>query len=218
MAFFFAGGRPVPRIHRRRPSTFSGPSKKWQGIAKPGRAPAIARGKLMGKTVPELFRRQQEWPSMRILPMPPQIVRLVVLTIAIVGSYLTARMFLTPESFGQYGWYRGEALNELSAREPVFAGRKSCEECHSDVVRKLAKAEHKGLSCEGCHGVSLAHTQNPDNALLNPPKMAMSACTRCHEASPSRPKWLRQVASAHHYAGQKCTECHLPHQPQEVPP
>ena len=150
--------------------------------------------------------------------MPPQIVRLVVLTIAIVGTYLTARLFLTPTSFGQYGWFRGEALNEIAGgHEVVFAGKKSCEECHSDVFKKILKAEHKGLSCEGCHGVSLAHTLNPDNTKLNPAKMEMSACTRCHESNPSRPKWLKQIASRSHYAGQKCTECHLPHQPQEVP-
>ena len=150
--------------------------------------------------------------------MPPQIVRLVLLTVFIVGSYLCARYFLTPASFGQYGWYRGDALELLAAnRQPVFAGRKSCEECHSDVVKKLTHADHKGLSCEACHFPALAHTQNPDDSKLNPPKMEMSACTRCHESSISRPKWMHQIVSRSHYAGQKCTECHMPHQPQEVP-
>lgn len=155
---------------------------------------------------------------MRIFPLPPQIVRLVLLTVGIVGSYLVARFFLTPASFGEYGWYRGEALNELAAnRQVVFAGKKSCDECHSDVVKKLLLGDHKGLSCEGCHDAALAHTQNPDNSKLNPAKMQMSACTRCHEFSVSRPKWMHQITSRSHYAGQKCTECHLPHQPQEVP-
>lgn len=154
---------------------------------------------------------------MRFPKMAPQIVRLVLLTIAIVGSYLVARFCLTPSSFREYGWYRGDALAELASREPVFAGKKSCAECHSDVVKKLQGAEHKGLSCEGCHGPSLAHTENPDNDKLNPPIMAMSACTRCHEASPSRPAWLKQITQKTHYAGQKCTECHMPHQPQEIP-
>ena len=155
---------------------------------------------------------------MRLLPMPPQIVRLVILTIAIVGSYLW-RGCSHAKLVRGYGWYRGGRLDELAgSRESVFAGKKSCEECHSDVFKKLLKAEHKGLSCEVCHFPALAHSQNPDNDKLNPPKMAMSACTRCHEANPSRPKWLKQIAGAHHYAGQKCTECHLPHQPQEIPP
>ena len=154
---------------------------------------------------------------MRLLPLPPQITRLVLLTVGIVGSYLVARYCLTPQSFGQYGWYRGDALNEIASREPVFAGRKSCLECHSDIFKKLLAAEHKGLSCEGCHGVSMAHTENPDNSQLNPQKMEMSACIRCHEANPSRPKWMHQIASRTHWPGQKCIDCHQPHQPSEVP-
>ncbi len=146
--------------------------------------------------------------------MPPQIVRLVLLTITIVGSYLVARFFLTPSSFGRYGWYRGEALEELSSRPRSFAGKKACEECHSDECLKLSKAEHHGLSCEGCHGVGQAHADNPD---IKIDIRTFSECVRCHEANPSRPKWLKQISTKTHYPGQKCTECHVPHQPQEVP-
>jgi hypothetical protein len=28
---------------------------------------------------------------------------------------------------------------------------------------------------------------------------------------------MHQIASKNHYKGQRCTECHLPHQPNEVP-
>ena len=151
---------------------------------------------------------------MRLFQMPPQIVRLVLLTIAIVGSYLVARYFLTPSSFGQRGWYRADALGELASRERVFAGKKACEECHSDVCQKLAKAEHQTLSCESCHGAGQAHADNPDVKMTI---LTYSHCARCHEASPSRPAWLKQVQTKKHYTGQRCTECHVPHQPNEVP-
>jgi hypothetical protein len=155
---------------------------------------------------------------MSFLKMPPQIVRLVLLTIAIVGSYLVARYFLTPPSFGQHGWYRANALEELATRDPVFAGRSACEECHADEVKKLAKAEHKTLSCEGCHGACQAHADKPDVVEFKPPKLGYSVCVRCHEANPSRPKWHKQVNPKTHYnTGEKCTECHVPHQPLEVP-
>ena len=49
--------------------------------------------------------------------MPPQIIRLVLLTIGIVCVYFTARFFLVPASFGQLGHYRGNALQEIAARE-----------------------------------------------------------------------------------------------------
>ena len=150
---------------------------------------------------------------MRRFQMPPQILRLVLLTLAIVGSYMVARVFLTPATFGQYGWYRGAALEELAARTPVYADKKACDECHSDILHKLAGDAHKTLSCEACHGVSRTHADDPD---ILPVKLTGSHCIRCHEANPSRPAWFKQIVVKDHYSG-KCTECHIPHQPTQSP-
>jgi hypothetical protein len=146
--------------------------------------------------------------------LPPQVVRIVLLAGAIVGSYLLARAVLTPPSFKEYGFFRGAALSELSSREPVFAGRVACEECHEDEVKALASHDHKSLSCEGCHGAGKAHSGNPDVKMQVP---AQTHCLRCHEANVSRPKWHKQIMSADHYSDSKCTECHVPHMPKEVP-
>src|SRR5215471_15622565 len=132
---------------------------------------------------------------MRRTSIPPQVLRLILLVIGIVVVYSTARYFLTPPSFRQYGWYRGDALAELATRDTVFAGRKACEECHSDEVQKLAKHEHKTLSCEGCHGPGQGHADNPDVKI---DKSNVGACLRCHEANPSRPKWHKQIVSKSH--------------------
>jgi hypothetical protein len=151
---------------------------------------------------------------MRRPEMPPQIVRLVLLTIGIVAAYLGARHLLTPASFGQYGWYRGDALEELASHQPVYAGKKACDECHSEVLQTVAKFEHKTVSCESCHGVGRAHADDPEVKLG---KLSDNLCTRCHQSNPSRPSWLKQIEPKKHYTGQRCTECHSPHQPNEVP-
>jgi hypothetical protein len=178
---------------------------------------------------------------MRRFKLPPQILRLVLLTFAILASYFVARAFLTPTSFGEYGWYRADALEEIASRTPVHAGRKACEECHSEIFPRLAKGSHKTLSCETCHGVSRDHADNPDikagvvkdqftgvdirpaaTADLSTNNAAASGrftgvhCIRCHESNPSRPAWFKQIVVKTHYSG-KCTECHLPHQPAEMP-
>ena len=150
---------------------------------------------------------------MRRFRMPPQILRLVLLTLAIVGSYLIARAFLTPSTFGEYGWYRGAALEEIAARTPVYAGKKACDECHSDILAKLDQGPHRTLSCEACHGVSREHAENPD---ILPVKLTGSHCIRCHEANPSRPKWFKQIVVQDHY-GANCVECHVPHRPDQTP-
>ena len=107
-------------------------------------------------------------------------------------------------------------MTELATRERVYAGKKACEECHSDEYQKLLKHEHKSLSCESCHGPGEAHVENPDNPDVKMAVLHYSLCLRCHEANPSRPKWHKQIVSKNHYAG-KCTECHMPHSPSEVP-
>src|ERR1035441_4853998 len=100
-------------------------------------------------------------PMNRLFKMPPQVVRIVLLAVGIVVVYSVARYVLTPPSFRQYGWYRGVALMEIATRDQVYAGKKACEECHSDEYQKLLKHEHKGLACESCHGPGEAHAQDP---------------------------------------------------------
>ena len=78
----------------------------------------------------------------------------------------------------------------------------------------LMKHEHKGLACESCHGPGEAHAEDPRKDNLQ--RSGYAACLRCHEANPSRPKWHKQIVSKNHYTG-KCTECHVPHSPSEVP-
>lgn len=151
---------------------------------------------------------------MRILRMPPQIIRLVLLTIGIVGTYMVAKYFLTPPSFGQYGFYRGDALVEHASHPVTFAGKKACEECHSEEYAKLTQFEHKTLSCEGCHGAGQAHVEDPDVKLA---VLTYSHCVRCHQANPSRPAWHAQIDPKDHYTGETCTSCHVPHAPSEVP-
>jgi hypothetical protein len=146
--------------------------------------------------------------------MPPQILRLVLLTAVIVLSYGAARALLRPASFGEYGHFRGAALEEIAARTPVYAGMKSCDECHSDVLQKVAKFEHKNVACESCHGPGREHAKDPDVKNL---KLNDSLCLRCHEANASRPIWLKQITEKDHFKGDRCVGCHVPHQPKEMP-
>ena len=148
--------------------------------------------------------------------VPPQILRLVWLTVLVIGSYALARKLLLPPSFGAHGWYRGPALEELAAAKPVFSGMKSCDECHSDVLEQVAKGPHGVIACESCHGPSRPHAGDPD---VKTPRLKFTDadCMHCHQSSPSRPSWLRQIEASEHFRGDQCVGCHLPHQPNEMP-
>lgn len=149
--------------------------------------------------------------------MPPQILRLVILTAGVVGSYGIARVLMVPPTFGDYGSFRGAALEELAAAKPVLSGMKVCEECHTEEFEALGKYEHKEISCEACHGPSRKHANDPDVKTPRT-KFADADCLRCHMTNPSRPVWLKQVDSNDHYRGDKrCSDCHMGHQPNEKP-
>jgi hypothetical protein len=144
--------------------------------------------------------------------LPPQIVRLVLLTLLVIATYAVARVVLTPPTFGHYGHYRGAALLDAAAKPVVYAGAKACDECHSDTGELLGKARHKGISCESCHGPSRPHARNPD---LGPPKLDDALCLRCHVADAARPTKHRQIQLLDHFPGEKCMECHVAHQPNK---
>lgn len=146
--------------------------------------------------------------------IPPQITRIIALTILIVVSYLVARHFLVPESFGQYGHYRGAALQERRDLPMSYAGKKACTECHEDQVAVISKGHHKNLSCEVCHGPAVAHVENPLEGVKKPEGNGM--CMRCHLATPVKPAGFPQINPAEHH-GENCRECHKPHQPGEGP-
>ncbi|MBI5691888.1 MAG: hypothetical protein HZC55_17545 [Verrucomicrobia bacterium] len=144
--------------------------------------------------------------------LPPQLLRLVLLTLAIIGTYSVARVFLTPATFGQFGHYRGAALEEAASRPPVYAGAKACDECHGDTFAQLTKARHRSVSCEACHGPNRPHVKNPD---IVPAKLTDRHCVRCHLADAARPAKHRQINLTEHYPNEKCLECHVAHQPNQ---
>lgn len=149
--------------------------------------------------------------------MPPQISRILALAAAVVAAYFVARHFLVPASFGQYGWYRGEAFKDYDALPTVYAGAQACADCHADQGELKAKGGHQHIACESCHGALQAHALSPTD--VTPPKIANPRfCVRCHEANPSRPERFPQVNLAKHYEDEKCAKCHLPHHPREAPP
>jgi hypothetical protein len=146
--------------------------------------------------------------------VPPQINRLLLLIFAIVVSFLVARTILTPASFREHGFYRGDALIECADLDTTLAGKVACGKRFPEALAALEKGSHKTLSCEGCHGpMDLATLAGQDAKPAKPPA---GWCLRCHEAGVARPAAFKQIVVKDHYEGQ-CLECHLPHDPAEAP-
>lgn len=149
--------------------------------------------------------------------MPSQLKVLLLLFTIFIAIFLTARYFLIPDTFGQYGHYRGNALLDNASREPVFAGKADCMDCHSDIAEMLASDKHAKLSCLICHGPGLEHVNNPDASNIMK-KSGRAHCGRCHSINPARAKGIiTQIdISTHHIEKDNCIECHNPHKVWDI--
>jgi uncharacterized CHY-type Zn-finger protein len=141
------------------------------------------------------------------------LIRLSGLVGAAAFAFLIVRPFFIPETFGDIGHYRAAAVGDVQARPVQYADGGSCETCHSDVValRVEKQSRHAAISCQSCHGPLEAHAASGEQKPALPEVVPL--CTRCHETTAGRPKFVPQVNPAEHSGGEKCSTCHLPHAP-----
>ena len=140
------------------------------------------------------------------------LLRLAAVLAAGLLLFVVLRSFLVPKTFGEYGHYRGAALQEVRSQPINYEGHETCEACHSEVLDQKSKGKHVHVNCESCHGPLARHADDPTGA--KPVKLnTANLCVRCHEANAAKPKRFPQVVSADHSAGLACNECHQPHSP-----
>jgi len=141
------------------------------------------------------------------------LVRMAALFAVAFGLFLVMRAVLVPKGFGVYGHYRAGALADNASRPLHYAGRKACEECHTDIASLRKGSKHEKVACEACHGPLEEHASDPDK--LKPQKPdAKSLCLRCHTENAAKPKGFPQVDPQDHGDGGPCSSCHKPHHPE----
>jgi hypothetical protein len=148
--------------------------------------------------------------------IPPQLKRLGLAFAIFISLFLVARHFLIPESFGQYGHYRGASLDEI-ARTPVkYAGQAACLKCHQDIDDLRQQDVHSDISCETCHGPGQQHSEDEGTTLLIKPT-SRESCGICHSRNAAKQKSaVFTVDLTKHNVNKKCIDCHNPHQPWKM--
>jgi hypothetical protein len=149
------------------------------------------------------------------LYIPPQIPRLALAFAIFISLFLVLRHFLVPDTFGEYGHYRGASLIDNQLPEIHYAGQQACFDCHQDIEDKKAQDVHSSIHCETCHGPGQKHVVSSEAADIIKPS-GREFCGRCHSVNPARRlNAVFQVDLNKHNVGKNCTECHNPHQPWE---
>jgi hypothetical protein len=144
--------------------------------------------------------------------MPPQLKTLLPFLAVFICIFLVARHFLVPESFGKYGHYRANSLEDNAAFPVHYAGKSVCIDCHDTEASLLASDKHAGLSCEVCHGPGAAHADDQEKNILIKPG-TRDFCGKCHDINPARrTEVINQVdIKTHHIERVNCIDCHNPH-------
>ena len=142
------------------------------------------------------------------------LVLLLVLVVVVVG-----RSFLIPKSFGMYGNYRYDNVQEqMDVRAPVHGGARSCADCHDDRFQAVGKGSHAKVSCEVCHGPLGRHVKDGDVVAKMAIERSPKLCGYCHRKIDGRPPKFPQVVFEKHVEGglgpKGCLECHDPHSPK----
>jgi transcription elongation factor Elf1 len=136
----------------------------------------------------------------------------------VLAAAMAVRAWLVPASFGKYGYYRGDALDEARERPSLYAGKGACAGCHDDIVALHAKDAHGTVQCETCHGAASKHAVDGEN----PPPRAdqQKDCLVCHRRMDARPGSFPQINREEHYKfvgvadpETPCVRCHSGHEP-----
>ncbi len=148
--------------------------------------------------------------------IPPQLTRLAIAFAIFISLFLLLRHYLVPETFGQYGFYRGASLTDIEKDEMHYAGQQVCFECHQDIEDLKLQDVHSEIHCETCHGPGLKHSENGDTTGLVRPT-SREFCGLCHSKNAAKQKSaIFQVDLKEHNVDRRCIECHNPHQPWEM--
>ena len=145
--------------------------------------------------------------------MPKHIRRLLLLFAVLITLFIIVRQVLIPDSFGQFGHYRGLALEENKAHVARYVGTDICAECHWETMELKTADMQAEISCETCHGPGWKHIEEPEQGQLTIPE-GREFCGTCHSRNPARSASLiAQVNLSDHNIETNCSECHNPHAP-----
>lgn len=152
--------------------------------------------------------------------------------VVLSGGGLLFKQLLLPDSFGDYGHYRADAIAE-EAMVPVRHGtNESCFSCHRWEAKNHKMGKHQTISCEFCHGPYADHVGIVDTAYGAAYKKTgtlpvktkddiTTLCLRCHntEIKARKEAVIKTVAMPDHLKEKKvkethtCNQCHHVHAP-----
>ncbi len=145
--------------------------------------------------------------------MQQHLKKVLILLAMMIIAFLIIRSLFVPESFGQYGWYRGNSVNEIMNFKVNNSNSTDCADCHQSIYLTWSNGSHNTVNCDDCHGPTEDHVNN-NRIIPQPANDSREFCGLCHFQNVARPKDFPQIdPNSGHGEGLNCTYCHNPHKP-----
>jgi len=152
------------------------------------------------------------------------VVRIFAVLILAALAGIIIRGFVIPDSFGKFGHYRGDAIQDELNLETRHMTNDSCLSCHPYIKEMHLAGIHKTVSCEFCHGPFADHIENGKKTAALPVKKKEeinALCLRCHnKIIRARPEEsIKMIAMPKHLEEKRvrldhnCDQCHNVHAP-----
>ena len=153
------------------------------------------------------------------------LYRLAGLLVLFLAAFLLVKHWATPDSWNAEIWFRGDALADTQAQPLIYGGNESCQDCHAAADKKLSSFQHKGLSCESCHGALANHVKDKKKFAAAEVDKSRAQCENCHREQINRPKGFPQFSKdgkigksvrKHQDLDREtpCSKCHDAHDPK----
>lgn len=149
------------------------------------------------------------------------VARMLLLVVLVLIGFHILRTLFTPKSFGRYGHYRADNVQEQMTLPVVYGERSSCLPCHGDLAGVAGKGSHASVECETCHAPVVTHIQDGKKYGEMSRSRFATLCLRCHERLDARPSDFPQIKLEEHVPREQggspkdvCFDCHDPHSPK----
>jgi len=148
------------------------------------------------------------------------ILRALLLFFLGIVGLIVLRSTMQPETWGEFGSYRGASVAEFGLLPVRHGGAESCAPCHEDEFEEHGSGGHATVNCEFCHAAVSSHAMDDEWFAEMPVPETTDLCVTCHGFLVARPADFPQIDVNDHLEENDaepgsgvCFECHEPHMP-----
>lgn len=150
------------------------------------------------------------------------VFRAAILLLVVLVAMVLGRSLFVPDTWGEFGPYRGAAVAEHRDKQIRHGGNESCAMCHDVEYADHSQGVHASVQCELCHAPVALHVDVEEGELLAEMSVRRSRelCELCHRRLEARPSGFPQVNVREHVlenggelTDDACFACHEPHSP-----